>query len=59
MPKTLTEIFPLTQENNYVSYDLKVINGVNGNKIDGVDYNDNLIRYSQAVTPHIVDVVPN
>ena len=59
MPKTLTEIFPLPDDITYVNYNLKVINGVNGNKIDGVAYDDNLIRYTQAQTPHIVDVVPN
>ena len=49
----------MTQDRNYKNYELKVLNSETGNTIDGKDWNDNYIRYAQAETPHIIDVIPN
>ena len=54
---TFQDIFP-TDGNNYLNYRLKVQNG-DGTKIIGDEWKNYYMRFSQAQTPHIVDVVPN
>ena len=42
-----------------MDYYIKVRNEDSGTLINGLEWNDNHIQYSQGATPHIYDIVPN